>query len=65
MSIEDPAEEAHATWMRDWPIPWQGGWSGPLESLVCLDLFAGMILQARSGLRYIHSFIYSRFAEAD
>ena len=29
-------------WMHDWPMPWQGGWSGPLKSLVCLDLLAGM-----------------------
>ena len=65
VSIQGPAGETYTTQMCDWPIPWQGGWSGPLESLVCLDLFAGMILQARSGLRYIHSFIYSRFAEAD
>ena len=35
--------------MRDWPIPWH------LESLVYLDLFASMSLQARSGLRYLDS----------
>ena len=46
-------------WMRDWPIPWH------LESLVYRELFASMSLQARSGLRYIHSFIYSRFGEPD
>jgi len=34
---EGPAGEAHAMWMRDWPISWQGGWSKSLESLVCLD----------------------------
>ena len=65
LSTESPAGEAHAMWMRDRPMPWQGGWSRPLESLVYLDLFAGMFLQARSGLRYIYSFIYSRFDEAD
>jgi len=34
---EGPAAEAHAMWMRDWPISWQGGWSRSLQSLVCLD----------------------------
>ena len=52
-------------WMRDRSIPWQDGWSRPLESLVCLDLFVSMFLQARSGITYIHSFIYSQFDEAD
>ena len=56
---EGPALEAHAMWMRDWPNPWH------LESLVYLDLFASMSLQARSGLRYLDSFIYSRVGEAD
>ena len=46
-------------WMRDWPIPWH------LESLVYRELFTSMSLHARSGLRYIHSFIYSGFSEAD
>ena len=59
VSTEGPALDAHAMWMRDWPIPWH------LESLVYLDLFASMSLQARSGLRYLDSFIYSRFGEAD
>ena len=59
VSTESPGVEAHVMWMRDWPIPWH------LESLIYLDLFAGMFLQTRLGLRYIPSFIYSRFDEAD
>ena len=40
-------EGPHARWMRDWPIFWQGGWSRPLQSLVCLDFFVGMFLRAQ------------------
>ena len=40
-------EGRHAMWMRGWPIFWQGGWSRPLQSLVCLDFFAGMLLRAQ------------------